>query len=726
MVTVNVNSPHPLIKEPILYVVDPPAHLERGHLTATFRGYGAISLISKDEVPSDPSRKTWGIRFSSIHYAEMALATLHGHLVKTAYPIWILMLSHSPTAEEDSDMVFDRPFPQYMKMEPDSCLGDAFDMRSAFRCLRTAGPLVSVRVDVDVGEQQRTIVVQYFKEEHANFARQMGNALHKRLRQCKFTLQSFDPCSLHCSGFGPDFVLKDLVDTFSQFSDISSATLKQAGEPDVHGIVTFGSPTDAAQALQEINGKVLQTGTLAVRYADPEARRIFYLPAPPAASPGHDVENASIPDPDVPCPTPEQAAEAKENKLKALRTRREDLERLLSQAKNELDAARSDAHNASQEYDSAQQAQKLADEEVEIAKRACAEAYRIWLEAKEREAATIRQASCAQDATGAALLRKQQADTRIWEVEQLQESTLAQKAELDRELAEDDERRHQAELAESVRRMREMREVEERERRERVRKEREAEAERQRRLREEEERLEREKREEARRKQEAEAYRLKIREAAERAAREEREKALKKQKAEEDRLWRQRQEAERIAREELEKAALKKQKDEQGWIGWVGEKARQARDEAERIARELREYEEKRRKDEEDRLRRKREQDQQFERRVEESWEQVLKWRKAEERRKREEAERVAREQREEALKKQKAEEERQKRQREEAERVAREQRKKEEAERRAAEARQRLYDEALAKEIELRPGPMVRRSSLDIRERPVACARAP
>lgn len=427
-------------------------------------------------------------------------------------------------------------------------------------------------------------------------------------------------------------------------------------------------------------------------------------------------------------PTPEQAAEAQENRLKALRLRREELEHLLAQAKNELEAARSDGHNASQEYDSAQQAQKLADEEVETARKVCAEAYRVWLEAKERETATIRQASCAQDATGAALLRKQQADTRIWEVEQLQESTLAQKKELDRELAEDDGRRHQAELAESVRRMREMREVEEQERRERMRKEREAEQERQRRLREEEERLEREKREEARRKQEAEEYRLKLkREAAERAAREERENALKKakaeedrarrvreeaeriareqeekkRKAEEDRLWRQREEAERLAREESVKAALKKQKDEQGWIGWVGEKARQARDEAERIARELREYEEKRRKDEEDRLRRKREQDQKFERLVEESWEKVLKWRKAEERRKREEAERVAREQREEALKKQKEEEEKQRRLREEAERVAREQRKKEEAERRAAEARQRLYDEALAKEIE-------------------------
>ncbi len=129
----------------------------------------------------------------------MVLATLHGQPIESLDPSWTLVLSHSPTAEEDLDVVFDRPFPQYMKMEPDSCLGDAFDMRSAFRCFRTAGPLVSVRVDVDVGEPQRTIVVQYFKEEHANFARERGNALHRSLRQCKFTLQSFDPCNLHCS-----------------------------------------------------------------------------------------------------------------------------------------------------------------------------------------------------------------------------------------------------------------------------------------------------------------------------------------------------------------------------------------------------------------------------------------------------------------------------------------------------------------------------------------------
>lgn len=53
----------------------------------------------------------------------------------------------------------------------------------------------------------------------------------------------------------------------------------------------------AAQALQEMNGKVLETGTLAVRYADPEARRIFYLPAPPAASSVHDPGDTTTPEP---------------------------------------------------------------------------------------------------------------------------------------------------------------------------------------------------------------------------------------------------------------------------------------------------------------------------------------------------------------------------------------------------------------------------------------------
>ncbi|KAI0094094.1 hypothetical protein BDY19DRAFT_920801 [Irpex rosettiformis] len=256
------NLPHPLLQSPVLYVFHPSSNrIKWSIIKNSFKACGPVTQIGtgKSEVQGNPSRHMWTVSFISTYHAEMALATLQGQPFAYLNPPVTMVLSHSPTLEEA--MPSNRLFPQYVKADPDFFLGEPVTAQLAFRYFRNAGPIASLRVDVDIGDQQRTVTIEYFKEEHAKKARQRKNNLHSKLRsRPKFTLTTYDPCSLHCSGFGPTFLHKNFVDTFVEFGDICgysvnlalfsepspdhsrSAALKNIGQPSAHGIVTFASP----------------------------------------------------------------------------------------------------------------------------------------------------------------------------------------------------------------------------------------------------------------------------------------------------------------------------------------------------------------------------------------------------------------------------------------------------------------------------------------------------
>lgn len=129
--------------------------------------------------------------------AEMALATMQGALVTNHTPPWKMVLSHSPTLASSTPSV--SIFSQYLQTCPGFFTPD-LTTQLLFRFFRPAGPLVRVRMNVNVGSQKCTAVVEYWNESHANTARLHQNALHNRMRsRPAFSLRTFDPCSLHCS-----------------------------------------------------------------------------------------------------------------------------------------------------------------------------------------------------------------------------------------------------------------------------------------------------------------------------------------------------------------------------------------------------------------------------------------------------------------------------------------------------------------------------------------------
>lgn len=129
----------------------------------------------------------------------MALATLQDALVPGVSPPWRLSLTYS--SELKSSLPQERLFPQFIKsaVTPHPALDDA-NPQTLFRIFRNAGPLVSVRVGVNVGYPQPSAVVEYWNEEHANYARKQKQSLHETTRDSPpFLLRTFDPCNLYCA-----------------------------------------------------------------------------------------------------------------------------------------------------------------------------------------------------------------------------------------------------------------------------------------------------------------------------------------------------------------------------------------------------------------------------------------------------------------------------------------------------------------------------------------------
>lgn len=126
--------------------------------------------------------------------AEMALATLQGVQIPGAFPPLRLVLSHTADPEQMGSQ--STLYPQFIKFS-DANKPHILRNTSAqevFRWFRNAGPLASVKVAEDVGNSQKTCILQYYKEEHARFAQSKCNLIHSALKSTgEFSLRTFIP-----------------------------------------------------------------------------------------------------------------------------------------------------------------------------------------------------------------------------------------------------------------------------------------------------------------------------------------------------------------------------------------------------------------------------------------------------------------------------------------------------------------------------------------------------
>ncbi|KAI0345574.1 hypothetical protein BDW22DRAFT_887667 [Trametopsis cervina] len=270
-----LDSPHPLLKEPTLYLADPPLHLKWGHLEDAFSSCGPIQPGGKGPLFVNSPCKQHAIHFADVFHAEMALATLQGAIVPNLDPPWKMALSHSPDFQSSTPQR--RLFSQMVKSDthPHPLVHGA-SLQTIFRWFRNAGPLVSVESTVVPGYPSPMVVIEYWEEEHANHARVQKKAIHPELLASpSFNLRTFDPANLYCAALGATCEHKILVDRFSQFGSIREATLKKIGVPEAYGFVSFWSRESAANALATMHGTAIAGNKITVRYYEPTAQNAF-------------------------------------------------------------------------------------------------------------------------------------------------------------------------------------------------------------------------------------------------------------------------------------------------------------------------------------------------------------------------------------------------------------------------------------------------------------------
>lgn len=133
----------------------------------------------------------------------MALATLSGVEITGIGPPWTLLLSHSPLLKPTTP---NSPIlPLYVRPASDGSKTDerawhSVNAQDVFSWFRHAGPLLSVRTNVNLGHDSTVCLVEYWKPEHARHARQTGRSLHPTLlsTMTPFALRVYDPWNLHC------------------------------------------------------------------------------------------------------------------------------------------------------------------------------------------------------------------------------------------------------------------------------------------------------------------------------------------------------------------------------------------------------------------------------------------------------------------------------------------------------------------------------------------------
>ena len=128
----------------------------------------------------------------------MALVTMSGMQVESISPPWHLHLSHSSLLEDS--LPEDPVLPLFLKCtHSERPFTIKHDAQTVFGWFRWAGPLVSVRLNVDIGYEDAACVIQYWDEAHADLAKKMVPNIHLFTPRLKFTLHAYDPWNLYCT-----------------------------------------------------------------------------------------------------------------------------------------------------------------------------------------------------------------------------------------------------------------------------------------------------------------------------------------------------------------------------------------------------------------------------------------------------------------------------------------------------------------------------------------------
>lgn len=133
--------------------------------------------------------------------AELALAMLQGCPVKglpeTAQS-HCLQLSHISSSVQSDDQSRSQCFPQYVKGLQSNILRN-MRAETVFTIFRRAGPIVSIRFDVNIGSDALVCSVQYFTAKDAHLAKTLAvESILEKVRAAKqsISLQTYDPCTL--------------------------------------------------------------------------------------------------------------------------------------------------------------------------------------------------------------------------------------------------------------------------------------------------------------------------------------------------------------------------------------------------------------------------------------------------------------------------------------------------------------------------------------------------
>lgn len=214
----HLNAPHPLVTSETLYLADVPSHLEWSHLEPTLSKCGYVMFGGRGRYAGSSSWM-WTVHFKdvfhgepsscfsetlhprdtcSLYAAEMALATLQDTEIHEVQPAYKLKLSHSPSLLSSAPP---HPlFPQYVKSKTSNHPILACTPQKLFEWFRYAGPLVYLRVNVNVGFPEPTVMLEYWDEVHAAYSHKNCRLLHPMLKNMKpFALRTIVPTNILCS-----------------------------------------------------------------------------------------------------------------------------------------------------------------------------------------------------------------------------------------------------------------------------------------------------------------------------------------------------------------------------------------------------------------------------------------------------------------------------------------------------------------------------------------------
>lgn len=211
---------HPLVTSEVLYVGNVPQRVTRARLEAIFEPCG--KLLAADVLRDQGHPVKWRLRFQSVwngeinHWnhvymlrasqcsqfmtAEMAVATMQGLILADGGQAWTLRVSHSASLASPTPKESERILPQFVKSSTRRFLGSQ-NAQAAFALFRKAGPLVSVRVNVEAVDKHPTCVVEYWNEDHARAAQNKVLMPINTNTQPNnsATLQAYSPYDLFCS-----------------------------------------------------------------------------------------------------------------------------------------------------------------------------------------------------------------------------------------------------------------------------------------------------------------------------------------------------------------------------------------------------------------------------------------------------------------------------------------------------------------------------------------------